>query len=207
MYPKWLEWAQRLQSIAQSGLSYNLPQFDIERYQAVQQIAAEIMAQHSDASTDELRALFAGEKGHTTPKVDVRGVVFRDDKIMMVREMLDGGRWTLPGGWADPGESPSDSTVREVREESGYETRALKLLALYDRNKHPHPPHIFHVYKLFFRCEILGGAPTTSYETGGVDFFGEDEIPAELSIGRVTPAQIARFFEHLRNPDLPTDFD
>jgi len=207
MYPKWLEWAQRLQSIAQSGLFYTQNQFDIERFEAVQQVAAEIMADHSDGSADELRALFAGEKGHTTPKVDVRGVVFRDDAIMMVRETLDGGRWTLPGGWVDPGESPSDATVREVREESGYETRALKLLALYDRNKHPHPPYIFHAYKVFFRCEIIGGAATTSYETGGVGFFREDEIPAELSMGRVTPDQITRFFVHLRKPDLPTDFD
>jgi ADP-ribose pyrophosphatase YjhB (NUDIX family) len=149
--------------------------------------------------------LDAWRGGYATPKLDVRGVVFRENGILLVKEREDGG-WTLPGGWADVGESPADATVREVREESGFETRAVKLLAVYDRNRHGHTPIPFHAYKLFFRCEIIGGAPATSVETEGVDCFGEDSLPP-LSISRVTPAQIHRFFEHLRNPGWPTEFD
>jgi ADP-ribose pyrophosphatase YjhB (NUDIX family) len=122
-----------------------------------------------------------------------------------VKERVD-DCWTLPGGWADVNESPAEAVVREVYEESGYQTRAVRLLALYDRRKHDHPPHPWHIYKVFFKCELVGGAPATSIETDGVAFFHKDEIPP-LSVGRVTAAQIARFFEHYHNPSWPADFD
>jgi len=205
MVSRWLEWTQRLQAIAQTGLNYARDPFDGERYEQIREIAAEMAAHTSDADVDTMRALFAGEVGHATPKVDVRGVVFGQDKLLLVRERSE-GLWTLPGGWADIGESAAEATAREVFEESGYRTRAVKLLALYDRNKHPHPPYPFHTYKLFFQCELLGGEPVTSIETDGIEFFRVNELP-ELSVMRVTEEQIARFFEHYRHPDWPTDFD
>jgi ADP-ribose pyrophosphatase YjhB (NUDIX family) len=206
MEPAWLKWAKQLAAISQNGLTYAENPYDIERYEKVREIAAQMMSARSDLDTQDLLAIFAREDGYATPKVDVRGVVFRDGKILLVKERMD-DRWTLPGGWADPGQSPSESVVREVLEESGYETRARRLLAVYDRSKHPHEPLVlFHIYKLFFLCEIIGGSPKTSYETTAVDFFAEDEIP-ELSISRTLPSQIARMFEHYRNPDVPTDFD
>lgn len=205
MEPKWLEWARRLQAIAQTGLTYAPNQYDVDRYAEVSEIAAEIMAGGSDGQIAPIRDLFARQAGYATPKVDLRGVVFRGDRILLVKEREDGG-WTLPGGWADVGESPADGTVREVREESGYETRAMKLLAVYDRNRHGHTPIPFHAYKLFFLCELTGGAPAASSETDGVDWFAKDDLPP-LSISRVTAAQIHRFFEHYRNPQWPTDFD
>ena len=205
MEPNWLTWARKLQAIGQNGLTYSKDPFDIERFEELRELALEILQNYTDSDLPRIRDLFAGEHGHATPKVDVRGVVFNEDAILLVRERAD-GKWTLPGGWVDVNESPSESVVREVFEESGYQTKALKLLACYDRNRHPHPPHPYHVYKLFFHCEIVGGSPSTSYETDGVDFFKQDAIP-ELSTGRVTSAQIDRFFEFLRSPDLPTDFD
>ena len=205
MIPQWLEWMQQLQAIAQTGLNYAQDLFDIERYKHVRKIAAEMAADFSDAEASVMHALFAGEVGHATPKVDVRAAVFRDDGLLLVRERSD-GLWTLPGGWADIGESPGEAVVREVWEESGYRVRAVKLLAVYDRNKHPHPPYPFHTYKLFFQCTLASGEPVMSVETDGVEFFREDELP-ELSVMRVTPGQIARFFEHLRHPAWPTDFD
>ena len=203
--PRWLEWSKRLQAIAQTGLAYTEDPFDRERYESVREIAAEISAIHSNVTLDYIRDLFAGQTGYATPKVDVRGAVFRDDTILLVRERRD-GRWTLPGGWADINESPGEATVREIFEESGYRTRAVKLLALYDRNKHSHPPSPFHTYKLFFQCDLIGGAPTQTLETDGVAFFHENELP-ELSLSRVTPAQVIRLFEHYHHPDWPTDFD
>ncbi|MGC9947025.1 MAG: NUDIX hydrolase [Bryobacteraceae bacterium] len=203
--PTWLDWARRLQAIAQTGLAYSPNQYDLERYEAVREIAAEMLAQGSASPIAPIRGVFAGQAGYATPKVDVRGAVFREDRILLVLEREDGG-WTLPGGWADVGESPADATVREVREESGYQTRAVKLLALYDRNRHGHPPIPFHAYKLFFRCALIGGEAAASHETSAVDWFAEDGLPA-LSTSRVTAAQIHRFFEHSRNPPWPTDFD
>jgi len=208
--PQWLEWAQRLQAIAQNGLTYARDPYDVERYEAIREIAAEIASAHSDsgssaATADAIRSLFAGETGHATPKIDVRAAMFLEDAILLVREKSE-GLWTLPGGWADVGESAGEAVAREAWEESGYRVRAVKLLALYDRNKHAHPPYPFHTYKAFFLCELMGGEAAHSIETDGVGFFRENELP-ELSIMRVTAAQIARFFEHLRHPDWPTDFD
>ena len=206
MEPVWLKWAKQLAALSQNGLTYAENPYDIERYEKVREIAVEMMAAQSGLDAKTLLTIFAREEGYATPKVDVRGVVFRDGKILLIKERLD-DRWSLPGGWADPGQSPSESVVREIFEESGYEAQARRLLAVYDRSKHPHePPSPFHIYKLFFLCEITGGSPKTSYETTAVDFFAENDIP-ELSITRILPFQIARMFEHYRDPNLPTDFD
>lgn len=181
----------------------------------------------TDASTapgsragDPVRALeeiFAAQSGYATPKVDVRAAVFRGDRILLVRERSDGG-WTLPGGWADVGESPGRAVERETLEESGCAVRAVKLAAVYDRNLHGHTPHLFHIWKLFFLCEPVGGAgragreraaqgaDASSNETDAADFFALDALPP-LSLGRITAAQIAHMFEHHRCPERPTTFD
>ncbi|MGO4884422.1 MAG: NUDIX hydrolase [Bryobacteraceae bacterium] len=205
MQPPWLDWSKRLQAIAQSGLTYSTNHYDLERYQALREIAAEIMSAGSGTAIEPIRDLLSAQSGYATPKVDMRAAVFREDRILLVEEREERA-WSLPGGWADVGESPSHAVVREVREESGYETRAVKLLALYDRNCHAHPPFPFHAYKVFFLCELLSGEPKLSYETAGVDWFAEDNLPP-LSTTRVTAAQIHRLFEHYRNPGWPADFD
>jgi ADP-ribose pyrophosphatase YjhB (NUDIX family) len=206
MEPRWLEWGRTLQTMAQNGLAYSNNPFDIERYEELRGIAAEILGVHSGVEPAALEELFASETGYATPKVDVRGAVFQSERILLVRELLDGGRWTLPGGWADLTDSPSQAVIREIQEEAGYETRAVKLAAVYDRNRRGHPFHYWSTYKLFFLCEITGGAPATSIETGGVEFFTENDLP-ELSISRVTPEEIHMLFNHQRNQDLPTEFD
>jgi ADP-ribose pyrophosphatase YjhB (NUDIX family) len=204
--PRWLEWARRLISQAQSGLTYSSNPYDIERYQAVRVIAEEMLAAQTGTELPVIKNLIESQAGYATPKVDVRGVVFQNDAVLLVREMADGGLYTLPGGWVDVGEPPSRAAEREVWEESGYKVKAVKLLALLDRDRHGHPPHPFHIYKLFFLCELMGGAAKDSYETSGASFFKEDAIPP-LSVGRVTEEEIRRLFVHHRQPDLPTDFD
>jgi len=207
MDSQWLQWTKRLQAIGQNGLTFAENPFDIERYEAIREIALEIMAEGAQANLTQLRDIFSQEVGYATPKVDVRGVVFRDDALLLVKERSD-GRWTLPGGWADIGDSPSEAVVREIYEESGYKTRVLKVLAVYDRSKHnPHPPSPHHIYKLFFQSELLSGSATTSIETEDVAFFQEHEIPEQLSLGRTTAAQIKRMFEHYQNPHFQTDYD
>lgn len=202
---EWLEWAKKLQAIAQNGLTYSKNPFDIERYESIREIAVDMVATYSEKEPQYIRNLFKGEIGAATPKVDVRGVVFKDNKILLVKERED-GCWTLPGGWAEVGESPSQSVEREVYEESGFQTRAIKLLAVYDRNRHPHPPIPYYVYKLFFQCELVSGSPSPSIETTEAAFFAEQEIP-KLSCSRVTPGQIALFFEYSRHPEWYATFD
>jgi ADP-ribose pyrophosphatase YjhB (NUDIX family) len=150
--------------------------------------------------------MFGREKGYATPKVDVRGAAFRDGRILLVKEAID-GLWTLPGGWADVGDSPSEAIRREMVEESGFEVEVVKLCAVYDRSKHPHRPAFpFHLYKMFFLCEITGGEAKTSHETLEVGFFAEDALPP-LSEGRVLPFQIKTMFDHYRDRSLPTYCD
>lgn len=206
--PRWLVWCRRLQAIAQNGLSFARDPYDVERYTAIREIAAEMLSQGADLDLAIVRGVLEKETGYATPKVDVRGVVFQGDQLLLVRERAD-GRWTLPGGWADPCESPAESVVREIREESGYVTRAARILAVFDRSKHPHePPFAFHVYKIFVLCSLTGGGECPSAETDAVGFFRETDLPElELSSSRVTREQIRRMFEHHRNPALPADFD
>ena len=206
MEPKWLEWAKRLQALSQNGLTYARDPFDRERYEQVRHVAAEMLAEKADTKIEDVLDLFSREKDYATPKVDVRGAVFKDNKILLVKERSD-GRWLLPGGWADVGESPSESVEREVLEESGFHAKARRLVALYDRDKHPHKPLMhYNIYKLFFICEITGGQATTSFETEQVEFFEESDLP-ELSITKILPEQIAKMFEYHRQAALPVYFD
>lgn len=204
--PQWLNWARRLQAISQSGLTYCKDQFDIQRYHEIRDIAAEMAACGAALpDTAPILDLFTQQTGYATPKVDVRVAAFHDGRILLVRELQD-GLWTLPGGWADIGETPSSAAAREAREESGYEVRITKLAAIFDRNLHGHPPYIFHSYKLFFVGEVCGGSPQSSSETADAQLFLENDLPP-LSLTRVTPSQIAHMFDHLRHPELPTSYD
>ena len=206
MEPKWLEWAKELQALSQDGLHYSENVFDIQRYKRISDIAAEMMSANSDTDLKIIKDLFVMQEGHATPKVDVRGVVFMNDKILLVKEKSD-GNWTLPGGWADPNETPSITVEREVFEESGFKVKASKVLAVLDRTKQGHvPPYPFHVYKIFFLCDLKGGSKKTSIETEDVNFFDEENIP-KLSQARSTIKQIERMFFMHKNPDLPADFD
>ncbi|HZH02353.1 MAG TPA: NUDIX hydrolase N-terminal domain-containing protein [Myxococcaceae bacterium] len=201
----WLEWVRRVQALAQVGLTYAQDVFDRQRYQELQSLGAQMMARLSGADAPTLLRSLEAERGYATPKLGVRGAVFRDDAILLVRERMDGG-WSLPGGWVDVGDYPSEAIEREIREESGYEARATKLLGVYDRRKHGHPAYPHHVYILTFLCELMGGSPASSVETSEVGFFRETELPG-LSVPRSPPELLARLFEHRRNPQWPTDFD
>ncbi len=200
-----LDWARKIQAIAHNGLLYSQDSFDRERYQKLEELAESIVAAKLDLSLQEVKALWVPQNGYETPKVDVRGAVFRDDAILLVRERSD-GKWSLPGGWVDVNDSPAEAVAREIFEESGYRARAVKLASLVDRQRHPHPPSVHHIFKLFFLCELFDGSPTISNETDAIDFFPLNGLP-ELSTSRVTLGQIQRMYEHHRHPDLPTDFD
>lgn len=201
----WLKWATEIQAIAQTGLTYSQGVFDQERYKHLMEIAAQILSTYSHHSQSKILELFNQQAGYATPKIDVRGAVFQDQQILLVKEISD-QQWTLPGGFADVNLSPSVCVQKEVLEESGYEVAVTKLIAFYDKLKHNHPAEWPHIYKCFFLCELTGGQAKTSIETSEVAFFPLDQLPA-LSLPRVTQAQILRCYEHYKNPELPTDFD
>ena len=197
-------WAKKIAALARTGRYYSRNHYDSDRYEQLLDIAAQMLADAADTNKERVKLVLEQDDGYVTPKVDVRGAVFRDGKVLLVREAVD-GLWALPGGWADIGDAPSEAIEREIREESGYEARAVKLLAIEDR-KRRHPPSVNDVYKVAFLCELVGGEARTSAETTEVGWFSEADLPP-LSLGRVTAEQIARWFKHRREPGLPTEFD
>lgn len=206
--PLWLACARQMQALAQTGLTFSNDPYDRERYEMLIDLAATLLAAQTDAPAAYIADLFRQEAGYATPKIDVRAAVFdTQGQVLMVREASDHGRWTLPGGWQDVHVSAAENAVKEVREESGYEARVIRLAAAWDRQRQGHPPSVFACLKLFFLCELTGGEARTSLETTEVAWFARDRIPADLSLGRVLPRQIERMFEHAANPQLATDYD
>lgn len=194
-----------MRALAQNGLTFTRDPFDRERYTELQRLAAELLAGELAIPAERAEAFWSGEEGYATPKVDVRGGVFVADQVLLVRERAD-GRWTLPGGWVDVNDSPAAAVEREIHEESGYHAQAVKLAALIDRRKHPHPPSVHHIYKLMFVCELTGGTAALSTETDAVAFFPVQALP-ELSTGRILTPQIERLYQHHLHRELATDFD
>ena len=203
--PRWLDWAREIQALAQTGHHYAVNNFQRERYDRLTAIAAEIISAHTDLSSDALTAAFKIQDGYATPRVDVRAAVFRDGRLLMVREVSDGD-WTMPGGWADVGDRPAESAEREAWEEAGFHVRATRLVGVYDANR-VGPLELYHAFKLVFLCEILGGQPTPSHETSEVAFFARDEIPGNLSGERIHLHHIQDAFRLLDDPSLPAVFD
>ena len=197
--------ARRLHALARTGLHFCANEYDRERYAQVEEIAAELLAGPAGADREQLLAIWRGEGGYVTPKIEVRGAAFRDGRVLLVRETAD-GCWTLPGGWADVEETPAQAIEKEIAQESGFRARAVKLAALYDRRRHGHGPSLHHCWKAFFLCEIDGGEARGSYETDGVGFFDPSRLPP-MSLGRSTPAQVERMLAHWRDRGLPADFD
>jgi ADP-ribose pyrophosphatase YjhB (NUDIX family) len=203
--PTRLAWARSLQAIAQSGLAWEPSAFDRERYEHVRRVAAEMLAHPNGGDADRVDEIMAAEYGHATPKLDTRAAVFREDGILLVKEALDGA-WNLPGGWADVGESPSDAVTREALEESGYRTRAVRLLGLYDRDRHGYPAHQWHIWKAIFLCELVDSEQQPlGAETLEAGFFARDRLPP-LRFAHSSERTIDRCFE-LRDHDGPAEFD
>lgn len=194
-----LDYAKKIQSIAQIGLAYTENPYDIERYEQLRQISFEMMETLSNTKVEIIHDLFEHEKGYQTPKVDVRGVVFRGDEILMVQEKAD-KRWTLPGGWADIGYTPNEIAVKEVWEESGLVVEPVRLLAVLDKKCHNHPPTPWYSYKIFILCAELGGELHASVETLDARFFPLDKLPP-LSMDRITEEQIKLMYEFKANPE------
>jgi ADP-ribose pyrophosphatase YjhB (NUDIX family) len=206
--PKLLQWARGLQAIAQSGLAWDPGDYDRERYEQVRRIAAEMLAESGGGDAERIESLYADADGQATPKLDTRGVVFRGGELLLVQER-DSGCWSLPGGWVDVGEMPSEAVVREVLEESGYRTRAARLLALHDRDRRGYPPHLWHIWKAFFLCELVGGAQQPlGLETTAAGFFGRAELhELPLRFGEATLRELEQCFEYGEHPEWPTRFD
>ena len=203
-FPKWLDLAREIQALGQTGLTYTKNEYDIQRYVRLLEISAEIIATYTDLEKEPVLQNFFSQPGYATPKIDVRGAVIRNGKILLVQERMD-GKWAMPGGWADVGDLPSAMVEREVWEESGFKVKAQKVLAVYDANRIS-PMELYHAYKIIFLCTILMGEPTPSNETLAVDFFELGDLPP-LSTARTNERMLKEVFAHAENPNRATAFD
>ncbi len=203
--PDWLVWARELHQIGQTGLYYTQNEFDRQRFQRLMDMSAEIIHNCSGLQLDLVQAALSAQPGYVTPKMDVRGAVFLDHKVLLVQEITD-GHWSLPGGWADVNVPPSRMVVREVWEETGLRVKASKMVGLYEANHDREPVNVFHSYKAVFLCEIISGELTPSYETPRVSYYELDQLP-ELSIHRTHERLIHEAYTHFLDPTLPTVFD
>ncbi len=203
--PAWLRWAREIQAISQIGLYYSKNQYDEINFSRLMEIAAEMAAAHSNLDQTTAMTVFGSQPGYATVKVDVRGALVRDSQLLLVKERRD-GRWCMPGGWADVGETPSEMVSREVWEESGFTVVPERIVGVYDANRAGRPLSFFHAYKILFLCRITGGTARPSEETEAVEFFDFDTLPP-LSSPRTSMRHIEDLQRCLQNPDQPTVFD
>jgi ADP-ribose pyrophosphatase YjhB (NUDIX family) len=205
MNNKWIDWAIKLQSIAQAGLTFSENQYDLDRYKQIRSLSVEIMHEYTGVSHSRLTDLFAGETGYQTPKVDIRAAVFKDDRILLIREKIDGA-WALPGGWADVNSSPAESAIRECLEEAGAVVKPRRIIAVHLANKHNihHAPYT--IYKIFFECDLIEVSFIENTETLEAGFFPINGLP-QLSTGRTTAAQIEMCFNARKLDIIEPDFD
>ena len=200
----WLDWAREIFSLSKAGLAYSQNEYDLERYKRLQEITAEMIASQGKLEKEAVLESFSMQAGYVTPKIDVRGAVVHDGKILLIQERAD-GRWSMPGGWADLGNAPASVAEREVWEESGYRVKAEKVVAVLDANR-IEPMEFYHAYKIIFLCKLLDGEPRTSHETLAVDFFDPNELPP-LSLFRTNEAMLQEVFAHVQDPLRPALFD
>ena len=205
MNDKWLDFAIRIQSIAQAGIQYGKDQYDKERYEELRKIAAEMISEKTDISVEKVYDLFCNETGYQTPKVDTRAAVFMDDKILLVHE--NNGTWSLPGGWCDVDQSIASNTEKEVKEEAGFTVKAEKLIAVQDWRKHNVTNYAYGVVKAFVMCRYESENIEENIETTEIAFFGKDEIPDHLAVEKCTREQIIMCFEAYEKPEMSTLFD
>lgn len=202
---KWLKWAIEIQSLAQAGLTYTDNVYDIERYERLREIAAEIIEEKSNISLEKVKDLFCNENGYQTPKIDTRAAIFKDDKILLTHE--NNGTWSLPGGWCDVLESVASNTIKEVKEETGLDVETIKIIAVQDRNKHNKPIYAYGVCKIFVLCNVIGGEFIENIETTEIKYFSLDEIPNNLAKEKTNNEQIEMCFKAYKDEKWQTQFD
>lgn len=188
-----LDIVKRIKAIAETGLVYAEGGYDRERYEELKEISLKLMAELSGLSFAKLDSFFLPQLDYPTPKVDVRGFVLNDkDQILMAQESVD-GKWTIPGGWADVGNTPKEVVAKEIKEETGLDAEVVRLIAIYDKQRHPHPPEPYYIYKLMFHCRVTGGELQAGFDMQGANWFSLDSLPP-LSEERILERQLHHLF-------------
>ncbi|WP_031426085.1 NUDIX hydrolase [Flavimarina sp. Hel_I_48] len=184
-----LNMIKQVKSLAEAGLVYNDNNYDTERYEELRRISLEMMSVISQKEVEVLESFFLPVNDYPTPKVDVRALILNGKReILMVKEQVD-GKWTIPGGWSEIGLTASESIIKEVKEETGFIVKPTRLLAVFDKKCHPHPPEAYYLYKIIFYCEIEDGEVAPNFDIQEVGWYALNELP-ELSTDRIVESQL-----------------
>ena len=202
---QWVKWAMELQSLAQSALYWCKDPYDIERFQRIREISAEIMAAKTGLNLDRVKDLFCNETGYQTPKIDTRAAIIQNEKILLVQEK--NGKWAMPGGWCDIDQSPASNTAKEVKEEAGMEVRVRRMVSVEDQDKHNFPPNAYKIIKLTYLCDPLGGEFVPNTETIASGWFAENALPEPMANEKCTAEQVRLCFQASRAEQWETKFD
>ena len=202
---KWLSWAMEIQSLAQAGITYTKDLYDKERYERLREISAEMLKEKTNVPLEKVKDLFCNETGYQTPKIDTRAAIFKDNKILLVHEK--NGTWSLPGGWCDVLESIKSNTIKEVKEETGLNVKAIKIISIQDRNKHNTPMYAYGVCKVFVLCEIIDGEFKENIETTEIDYFALEDLPKKLADEKCNKEQIEMCFNAYDDNNWQVQFD
>ena len=201
----WMKWVVEIQALAQSGLTYTKDVYDVERYERLREISAEIISEKTNLNMEKVKGLFCNETGYQTPKIDTRAAIFKDNKILLVHE--NNGTWSLPGGWCDVLETVKTNTIKEVKEETGLDVETIKIISIQDRNKHNKPIYAYGVCKIFVLCNVIGGEFVENIETTEIEYFSLDELPNSLAEEKTTKEQIEMCFKAYKDENWKVQFD
>lgn len=197
---------KKLKAIADVGLLYCNNEYDKERYTAVQNICFDLLNITAEQTIEDLKISFPSVKDYPTPKVDIRGLLLSSDKkILLIKESVD-GKWSLPGGWADIGETPKEVVIKEFKEETGLDVIPKSLLAVFDKKMHAHPPQPFYVYKIIFYCEATSSNINKGFDVLDLQYFDLENLPP-LSEDRILKSQIELVYKKVITDDFTAHFD
>ncbi|MEL0445969.1 NUDIX hydrolase [Streptococcus pneumoniae] len=181
-----VKYLQRMIALTDTGLTFTKDPFDRERYEDLRGLLSEMLNQASDLDAEELAEVLKPTSAYATPLMDVRAWIVEDEKICLVRGQGEND-WALPGGFGEVGYSPTENILKEIEEETGFEAKVERLLAVFDTNRFQLQSKQY--AKFVFECKLLDGQFQKNQEIADLQFFAIDQLP-NLSEKRITKEQI-----------------
>ena len=181
-----VKYLQRMIALTDTGLTFTKDPFDRERYEDLRSLLSEMLNQESDLDAEEVAEVLKPTSAYVTPLMDVRAWIVEDEKICLVRGQGEND-WALPGGFGEVGYSPTENILKEIEEETGFEAKVERLLAVFDTNRFQLQSKQY--AKFIFECKLLDGQFQKNQEIADLQFFAIDQLP-NLSEKRITKEQI-----------------
>jgi 8-oxo-dGTP pyrophosphatase MutT (NUDIX family) len=196
--------ADQIRSIASNGLVYGTNPYDIDRYERLLKLAAELLSMAAMQPLAEIERAFVADIDLHTPLSGVDTAVFDDGRVLLIHR-ADNHKWAMPGGACEVGDTPAENAAREVWEETGYRVAITHLLGIFDNSRHLRAINR-HGYSILLSGKVIGGEATVSNESLAVQWFLLDAIPWD----DLSPGHLERLRHAVKwycEPATPVYFD